>query len=401
MNKNLIYIFVLFLFFASVSFVLAQTPLEVKYPIIFGTAPTTLEGTTLVEYVNYIFNFVVATAGIVALVLLTYSGLIYLTSAGRPEKLKEAKKQILAALLGVVIIISSYLILHLINPELTVLKLREPIELSITPSPSTIPLPGPIIYRNWLWRITEIADRVKELATNQDEGIKKIAQDINYLTSLCSCIYTQPMCVCQDYQDYRGCKALYCYSASETQPCPDGPEIKKEQKDIIASLFEIIYYKNRAIDERKDFLSEIENLRKEILYYEEKIKEEEQKEQIEEIIEKKEKLIEKAKLYQDLEKELEKLAKQIQEIIFPINNLAKLPDECLTGVKEKCAGSCQGGCHDVEKCAPYECQGKEEGKNNPCPEEIKGRAEEIGSRAETIKKTCDKIIEIIEKITTL
>jgi len=46
-----------------------------------------------------------------------------LTSAGSPAKISEAKDRIGSAILGLIIILASFLILKVINPDLITLKL--------------------------------------------------------------------------------------------------------------------------------------------------------------------------------------------------------------------------------------------------------------------------------------
>ncbi len=107
------------LFLASSPFVHA---LEVEYPEIGGWRPETVEQAILPQYIKYIFTFSVAIAGLVAFGALIYGGFRYITSAGAPIAQIEAKDQIFAGIIGLVILLSSYLILTTINPQLVLLK---------------------------------------------------------------------------------------------------------------------------------------------------------------------------------------------------------------------------------------------------------------------------------------
>lgn len=128
MKKILLrFLFIFFLislvgFAVSPNFVFAQKELEVKYPEVEGFKPETTK-TLLPDYVKYIFNFLIWASGLIALGALVYGGFKYLTSAGMPEKLKDAKEQIAAALLGLLILFASYLILITINPQLVIFQL--------------------------------------------------------------------------------------------------------------------------------------------------------------------------------------------------------------------------------------------------------------------------------------
>jgi len=104
----------------------AERELEIEYPEIGGWRPTTIEKAFLPEYVKYIFNFAVAIAGLIAFGALIYGGFRYITSAGAPIAQIEAKDQIFAGVIGLVILLSSYLILTTVNPQLVMLKLEKP-----------------------------------------------------------------------------------------------------------------------------------------------------------------------------------------------------------------------------------------------------------------------------------
>lgn len=116
--KFLIFLSLIFLFF-SFSLVLAQDrELEIDYPDITGAQTPEIVATGLPEYVKYIFNFSVVAIGFVVFGVLIYNGLIYLSSAGAPAKMSSAREGILAAFLGAIILLSSYLIFTTINPQL-------------------------------------------------------------------------------------------------------------------------------------------------------------------------------------------------------------------------------------------------------------------------------------------
>lgn len=134
MKRAILLFAILFVLFGPA--VLAQRELEVQYPTVPGTvAPTTVEGTQLPEYVKYIFNFAIALAGLVAFGVLVWGGIRYLTSAGDPSKLSDTKDQIFAAFLGLIILLSSYLILTTINPQLVIFEIKEITGVEVRPTP--------------------------------------------------------------------------------------------------------------------------------------------------------------------------------------------------------------------------------------------------------------------------
>jgi len=75
----------------------------------------------LPDYIVAIYNFALMIIGIVCFGALIYGGFRWLTSAGNPAALADAKDQIFSAILGLIILFSAYLILTTINPELVIL----------------------------------------------------------------------------------------------------------------------------------------------------------------------------------------------------------------------------------------------------------------------------------------
>ena len=96
-----------FLFFYFVKG--ATTSLETTYPIVGGEEITPDED--LPGYVYYVFNFAFLAAGVLAFVLLIYGGFRYITSAGNPTIMKDAKDQIISVIIGVAVLFGSYLVL--------------------------------------------------------------------------------------------------------------------------------------------------------------------------------------------------------------------------------------------------------------------------------------------------
>jgi hypothetical protein len=139
----------LFIFLISLSFVFlpparadgpnATTPtinwqvpkLQVKIPGLPDfTAPTNCTkdestGTTNCEinwinqYVAGIYNYAIGIVGILAAVVLMFGGLLWLTAGGNTTQVGEAKAWIGASLTGLLIALSSYMIMYQINPATT------------------------------------------------------------------------------------------------------------------------------------------------------------------------------------------------------------------------------------------------------------------------------------------
>jgi len=83
------------------------------------------EKTDLATYIVTIYKFGIWTIGIAALLMITLGGIMYVTSAGNNSSMGKAKGIISDALIGVIMALSSWLILYTINPDLLKVKLPD------------------------------------------------------------------------------------------------------------------------------------------------------------------------------------------------------------------------------------------------------------------------------------
>jgi len=74
------------------------------------------------EYIAGIYQYAIGIVGILSAVVLMFGGIIWLTAGGSATQISEAKAWIGASLTGLVIALTSYMILYLINPNLTIFK---------------------------------------------------------------------------------------------------------------------------------------------------------------------------------------------------------------------------------------------------------------------------------------
>ena len=120
----LLLIFFLFSFLGSFIFA-EERGLEVEYPEVEGEKIST--STTVSEYIVYIFKLSLIIAAIAAFAVFTYGGIRYLLSLNNPEAMKDARIWISSGVIGLLIILASYLILTTINPEIVSPEIK-PIE---------------------------------------------------------------------------------------------------------------------------------------------------------------------------------------------------------------------------------------------------------------------------------
>lgn len=92
------------------------TPME-KIP---GTAENSGD---FPQYIMAIYKFAIWTVGIAAMFMVTIGGFMYFGAAGNTSKLEKAKTVITDALLGVVMVLTAWLLLYTINPDMTSINL--------------------------------------------------------------------------------------------------------------------------------------------------------------------------------------------------------------------------------------------------------------------------------------
>jgi len=121
MKKILLIIFILVACFVSLaSSVQAQVQLETGLPTIPNNRLPA--GTELPSYINYLFIFGLGAIAILALGRMMFGGIKYILAAGNVGDKADAKDVIQQALLGLGVLLASYLLLKTINPDLVNLK---------------------------------------------------------------------------------------------------------------------------------------------------------------------------------------------------------------------------------------------------------------------------------------
>jgi len=90
--------------------------LETIYPEIPGLPYVITEHSGLAEYIGYFFALAIIASGVLAVIVLTIGGIRLIMSGGNPTGRKEATDMIKGSVLGMVLVVSSFMILRTINP---------------------------------------------------------------------------------------------------------------------------------------------------------------------------------------------------------------------------------------------------------------------------------------------
>jgi len=123
MKKFLKLIFQIILLSLLLPNISSAITLNLEYPEIAGLDLNIHQD--LNQIIAWFYYFIISIAGIAAFAMLVWGGFEWMTSAGSPARISSAKDRISSALLGLLLILASWLILQVINPELTTLNLPQ------------------------------------------------------------------------------------------------------------------------------------------------------------------------------------------------------------------------------------------------------------------------------------
>lgn len=173
MNKKLLILTIFLSLSGYFAFTYAQnfpTQIEVVYPtLVPGMPPPQSIRTFLPSYIRYIYSFAIFSGGLLSLLALIWGGFRFLMSAGNPGMMADAREQMLAGILGLLVIFGSYVFLNEINPEITQLNLP-----NIQPARK-----GIIIYNdgncgegrgNGLPELADLPENIHYLALSETKG---------------------------------------------------------------------------------------------------------------------------------------------------------------------------------------------------------------------------------------
>jgi len=122
-------------FFLLGSFCSAQSNLENDYPMMPGLSAQDIPVSTqtaMPTLIRYSFHFIIFASGLIIFLAFIKGGLSYIRSSGNAAKTKLAKEEMFSAVLGILIILCSWLLLNTINPQLLFYNMKLQ-TLNITP----------------------------------------------------------------------------------------------------------------------------------------------------------------------------------------------------------------------------------------------------------------------------
>ncbi|OHA73934.1 MAG: hypothetical protein A2940_00205, partial [Candidatus Wildermuthbacteria bacterium RIFCSPLOWO2_01_FULL_48_29] len=98
----------------------AQVTLNLSYPNFGPFNPATNQ--SLGAIIGYVYYLIVGIAGLAAFVMLIWGGVQWLVSGAIPSQASEARDKVRNAIIGLLLVLASFLIAQAINPALTIIN---------------------------------------------------------------------------------------------------------------------------------------------------------------------------------------------------------------------------------------------------------------------------------------
>ena len=73
---------------------------------------------TFGQMIAYIIEFILSFLGVIFIILTIYAGFLWMTSAGNEEKISQAKKIMISAVIGLAIVFSAYALTYFVIDKL-------------------------------------------------------------------------------------------------------------------------------------------------------------------------------------------------------------------------------------------------------------------------------------------
>src|SRR6056297_141848 len=166
-NKIILISFFLFLFLIPLT-VLGVNDLEVDYPNIGTEAPA--DTSNLPQYLSYVYNFSFYIIGFILLGSTIYWGVMVLAAMESADKRSDALKNLRTSALGAVLVLTSFLVLNSINPDILNPNLKEM-------NKSELGLSSGIYFCNY--KINDIDKNISNYAQGSKEERDKAAQALS------------------------------------------------------------------------------------------------------------------------------------------------------------------------------------------------------------------------------
>ena len=117
MSKKILNFIIVFVFFVSILVPVLQAQavdLGINYARNLGLAEADPRD-AVVDLISLLMTFL----GLIAIVIMLYGGFVWMTAAGNEERVSKAKKIIASGVIGLIVILSSFLIISFVETNVT------------------------------------------------------------------------------------------------------------------------------------------------------------------------------------------------------------------------------------------------------------------------------------------
>jgi len=88
------------------------------YYLLEAPIGSTLYVDGIAQYITLLYDLASSAAAIIAVVVIMFGGFMWATSAGNEQRITSAKETIISAVVGLILVLGSYVILNFINPQI-------------------------------------------------------------------------------------------------------------------------------------------------------------------------------------------------------------------------------------------------------------------------------------------
>ncbi|MFH0969727.1 MAG: hypothetical protein V1804_04420 [Patescibacteria group bacterium] len=181
-KNNLLVIFIVLAFFAIGFFTYAyhsNAATSYNYTPIEPIPGFEDQSNNFASFIESLYKFGIWTVGIAALLMITIGGFMYMVSAGNTSKMDVAKKVIINAIIGLIIALTAYLILYIINPDL--------VKINLTLKPLGAGVPSTVTGKPSGAGKCEVLPSSNPCGTqNLNQGCSSFSSNANQMSQICN-----------------------------------------------------------------------------------------------------------------------------------------------------------------------------------------------------------------------
>ncbi len=161
-------------FLILIGLLLVSPVLAVEYPVINGI-DINRSDVSASDFILYLLYLITAIGSLVAVILLVTAGLEWVSAYGDAKAINSAKKKVAAVFAGLIVLLSSYIILNTINPQLLNINIDDISNQDVQTEPAIPEGSGVILYSDVNYEGEKLVVKSSKTNTIDDHFYKKAA----------------------------------------------------------------------------------------------------------------------------------------------------------------------------------------------------------------------------------